>query len=376
MADVKTILADPAFQRLPNSERLKVLDSVDPTFKGLPLQEKVKVLGINWNLAPPESKGYWSTLGSDIAAIPGGIYNAVTDPRAAMTGIDESLKAEQAKAADKFKQGHYVEAAGHGLAGLIPVLGPLAAQSGEEIGERNTGAGLAHATEALLPFAAKRLAAPVGKVARVAGKTAASVAETIPVKSAVGVISPRAGFALQTGEKLAKGASSVMDKLIKSIAAVNAEDRVAAAQAARAENPPTYKSWRDTPVPTEAAPPPPVEPIATALPSGRQAPPPGKIRQSAPTATAATDTSDLSPAAIAKARAIDASSAAKAKKMATAATADAAAFEGTLKNLGISREGLKSATQAQRNQLAKALHGRAGISEQTFSRFMKELGIE
>lgn len=53
---------------------------------------------------------------------------------------------EQAdKARDAFGQGRYIEAAGHGLASAVPVIGPSAAAAGERIGDGDIAGGLGEA---------------------------------------------------------------------------------------------------------------------------------------------------------------------------------------------------------------------------------------
>lgn len=74
------------------------------------------------------------------------IYSAVADP----------MHSEGSKAGTAYGQGRYSEALGHGLASLIPVMGPQAARAGEEIGRGNylKGAGMGLAA---LPFDAPEL---------------------------------------------------------------------------------------------------------------------------------------------------------------------------------------------------------------------------
>lgn len=46
MPDVKTILKDPEFYKLPEGERIKVMQKVDNNFAGLPQEEQVKAIGM------------------------------------------------------------------------------------------------------------------------------------------------------------------------------------------------------------------------------------------------------------------------------------------------------------------------------------------
>jgi hypothetical protein len=82
-----------------------------------------------------------------------GIGNAVMHPSDTTAAASAALKAEQAKAGDMFRQGRYVEAAGHGLAGVIPFLGPAAAAIGEQ-GASGDVAGMVGAGAGMITAAA------------------------------------------------------------------------------------------------------------------------------------------------------------------------------------------------------------------------------
>lgn len=75
----------------------------------------------------------------------------------AMGGMIAPQIAEAKKVMPLIGQGRDVEAVGHGLAAALPMLGPVAAQAGEELGRGEYGAGLAHATEALVPAVAPEI---------------------------------------------------------------------------------------------------------------------------------------------------------------------------------------------------------------------------
>jgi hypothetical protein len=61
-------------------------------------------------------------------------------------------QAQQAR--QSAQQGNYSEAFGHGLAAALPLLGPPAAQAGEQIGSGDIAGGLGSGTALLAPFAA------------------------------------------------------------------------------------------------------------------------------------------------------------------------------------------------------------------------------
>lgn len=78
---------------------------------------------------------------------------------------------EQARqSAQSARQGDYSEAFGHGLAAVVPAVGPAAAQAGEQIGSGDVAGGLGTATGLLLPSATKELAPAV--VGRLGGPAA------------------------------------------------------------------------------------------------------------------------------------------------------------------------------------------------------------
>src|SRR4051812_22395062 len=75
-----------------------------------------------------------------------GLGAAISHPIDTATGLARAQGDQFVKAADSFRQGHYSEAAGHGLAGALPVVGPVAANIGEQIGSGDVAGGLGAAT--------------------------------------------------------------------------------------------------------------------------------------------------------------------------------------------------------------------------------------
>jgi len=157
------ILSDPAFQALPLGEQLTVMKTADPNFAALPAKEQGTVIAtarqksLGYGQEQAKDPGFWKTLGSDIASIPGGIVHAVTSPIETGKALVNAQTGELRKARDAWNQGDLVTAGARGLAGLLPIVGPAAAQAGEDFGEGRPGAGAAHALELLGPSAAKLL---------------------------------------------------------------------------------------------------------------------------------------------------------------------------------------------------------------------------
>src|ERR1700722_11723675 len=159
------ILADPQFQGLPLGEQLKVMRTVDPNFSALPEKEqgnviaksRQKSLGYDKIGEKPKDAGFGTTLMRDVASIPGTLTATGTgepgdsSPPGIVPQIGAAQHEQFEKGRQDFKQGNYVSGAGHTLAGAIPVLGPLAAQTGEEIGSGQYGKAAEHGVELLSP---------------------------------------------------------------------------------------------------------------------------------------------------------------------------------------------------------------------------------
>lgn len=163
MPSPQEILSDPKFLGLPVGEQLKVMRTVDPAFASLPAKEqgtviaksKLKSFGydkIGQDQTP--KVGFMGRLKEDVKAIPGTLKtfaditsptSSAKDKAAAAVSLAGPNVAEYAKSQDKSKSG--VERFGHGLAAAMPGVGPLAARAGEDIGNRDLGAGAADILE-------------------------------------------------------------------------------------------------------------------------------------------------------------------------------------------------------------------------------------
>lgn len=149
------VLSDPAFQQLPLGEQLKVMRKVDPNFASLSPKDQGTViaktrqssLGYDKIGQKPQDAGFVNTLKSDISSIP----SAAAHPMRTLTGMATAQHNAFQKGRDAFKQGDYVSGAGYTAAGALPVLGPMAAQVGEEVGSGQYGQAGAHAAELMVP---------------------------------------------------------------------------------------------------------------------------------------------------------------------------------------------------------------------------------
>lgn len=137
-----------------------------------------------------------------------GIANAVQHPIDTVTGIAGQMGDQWNKAADLAGQGRYVEAAGHAVAGSIPVVGPAAAAAGEQMAGGDVAGGLGSGAGLLAPIAVSKLI-PAGK-AKVGLPTTPNPAEAAAVKfgQARG-IPVDAGTA--TGNQFVRGAQALAD---------------------------------------------------------------------------------------------------------------------------------------------------------------------
>lgn len=102
-----------------------------------------------------------------------GAAQAIAHPIDTATALVGSQVDEIKKAKALYDEGRYEEAAGHAAAGILPVIGPAAARSGEQIAGGDIAGGLGSATGLLAPVAG----------GRAAGRGLATVGEQIAAKA-------------------------------------------------------------------------------------------------------------------------------------------------------------------------------------------------
>lgn len=109
-----------------------------------------------------------------------GLLGAIRHPINTVMDIGRSQLGQGQQAIDMAKQGRYSEMAGHGLAAILPILGPAAAAAGEQIGSGDVAGGLGKAAGVLLPVAGSaavrglnRVTAPLATKASTALETSA-----------------------------------------------------------------------------------------------------------------------------------------------------------------------------------------------------------
>lgn len=122
-----------------------------------------------------------------------GVAQAARHPIDTGTAIVGAMGNELGKARDLYREGRYVEAAGHGLAGVLPVVGPAAAETGEQIASGDVAGGLGKMTGLVAPVAvAPAVKAGMRSVPRVAGPTAKAL-EGGAAEMVADVASPKVG---------------------------------------------------------------------------------------------------------------------------------------------------------------------------------------
>lgn len=174
---------DPEFRGLSGSDKIAILSRIDPDFAQLPIKEQATVVQKYLN-PPKEDTGVLGTLADAL----GGTVQSIVHPIDALRSATAARQQEQQRAKEAFHQGHYTEAFGHGLAGAIPFIGPMAAQAGEDIGEGRTAQGLTEAGLALGP-------------------------------SVVGISRPAVNAAARTGAGFVKGAAKAAPRAARAAAA-------------------------------------------------------------------------------------------------------------------------------------------------------------
>ena len=85
---------------------------------------------------------------------PRGLIKAASSPIETVKGLASAQGEQLKKSGEAFGKGRYSEAFGHGLAGVLPVVGPGAAAVGEQIGSGDVAGGLGAGIASVLPVGA------------------------------------------------------------------------------------------------------------------------------------------------------------------------------------------------------------------------------
>jgi hypothetical protein len=184
-------VADQTFEiTAPNGKTLEITGDRMPT--EAELHEIFAKAGVDTKAggpAPPEGSAlgrFASNLGeklNPVAAVKG-VVQAVTHPVDTYHAAVDASAQQFGKAREAYQQGRYSEAVGHGVAGALPVIGPAAADVGEQIGRGDVAGGLGGATGLLAPFAA--------------GPAVSAARGALPARAAA-VVNPTVEFARARG---------------------------------------------------------------------------------------------------------------------------------------------------------------------------------
>jgi hypothetical protein len=189
------ILHDPEFHALPLGDRLDILRNNDPEFSALSPKDQGSVIaaaqqkaaGVDKLGDAPPHLGAWGAakaIGSGLADMASGPKDfwkrPINSPSSSFQGPPTADAAPQkpsmlesmgAAQHEQFQQGrefmakpgivNKIAGAGHYAAGAFPMIGPAAAQAGEELGDQDYGAAAVNTAALLAPEALKMLPAKV-----------------------------------------------------------------------------------------------------------------------------------------------------------------------------------------------------------------------
>jgi hypothetical protein len=117
---------------------------------------------------------FFGTLGSDIAAIPGAVSQAVLHTPETIQAIGKQSEAEGRASIEAFKRGDVASGITRGLGWAVPVVGPMINETAAELARGEYGKGTAHLLELSVPEMAEELeGARLPKAAEEAAKVEA-----------------------------------------------------------------------------------------------------------------------------------------------------------------------------------------------------------
>jgi hypothetical protein len=158
---------------------------------------------------------FWEQV-SPVAAVKG-LAHAALDLTGTVKAIGEAQGAEYTKASDAFGKGDYVTGARHGLAYLLPIIGPALSQQSDKMQQGDIAGGiggtLGIAASLAGPEAAKAAVSGVAKIPAMLPEAAADTADAMANRRMVDVIAPKG----QSRAKLQLGnvAEKIAPKLLR-----------------------------------------------------------------------------------------------------------------------------------------------------------------
>lgn len=143
MASLPKGLTEPEFQRLigPAMEQaLGEAENTDPAVEGSATRRFLTNAGEVLN---------------PVAAAKG-IYHAVTDPVGTVVGVGQQMADQWSKAGTALEQGQPREALARAVSGSVPLVGPLVADIGEQVGRGDYAGAAGRVTGLAVPFGAQK----------------------------------------------------------------------------------------------------------------------------------------------------------------------------------------------------------------------------
>jgi hypothetical protein len=169
-----------------------------------------------------------------------GVAGAVRHPINTATALVGAQVNQGRQAIDLAKQGRYTEAVGHGVAAAVPLLGPAAAEAGEQIASGDVAGGLGKGAGLLVPALAPTAVRGVVKATRALPEGAATALERGATARAVETMAPQVGpnkvrlgnLAAKVGPEVLENTSAVTRTGMLDQAASKLSDSYAALDAA------------------------------------------------------------------------------------------------------------------------------------------------
>lgn len=152
-------------------------------------------------------------------ALAKGLVSAAAHPIDTLENIGAAAAEQARKAKDSYQQGDYWGAGGHAAAALLPVLGPAAANAGEQIASGDIAGGLGKSAGLVLPAATPAAVRGVSAALKAAPESAAAALEGGAAARVADVMAPKVGA---NKVRFGNAAEKVAPAIAKDIAAEGA----------------------------------------------------------------------------------------------------------------------------------------------------------
>jgi hypothetical protein len=211
-----------------NAVKAKVLDSLpaglsEDDFNRVVGPRMEQALGEAENSPPPlqgsATSRFFTNAGEMLnpVALVKGVAGAVAHPIDTLSNIYDQAKAQAGQAIDLAKQGRYTEAVGHAGAAAIPLLGPMAAQAGEQIASGDIAGGLGKSVGLVAPAATPAVLRVGARVLQAAPESAAAAAEAGAASRIADVMAPKGRSAAAL--RMSNTAQAIAPQLVADVTA-------------------------------------------------------------------------------------------------------------------------------------------------------------